>query len=144
MKKRWILSSRNLLEAAVFLFALIVYNANLRRIGAFDTVASSLLPFNLWEGRGLLLDTLAAGTPRIAGYSIVPSRTGHLVSLYPIATPLLVTPLYVPWPIFKSEGIVQKVGVWVPIMEKYAASVLTAASVRAPNVVEVHVRGEAP
>lgn len=129
MTRRRILSSRNLLAAVVFLLAFIVYNVNFRRIGAFDTMASSLLPFNFWEGRGFVLDELAAGIPQMAGYSIVLSRRGHLVSHYPIVTPLLVTPLYFPWPIFKSAGIVQKVGVWAPILEKYAASVLTAASV---------------
>lgn len=115
----------------MFFLSCFFFNLNFRKLGSFDSVASSLLPFNLWEGNGLVLDSLAEIYPAGQRYSIVRSRHGHAVSLYPIVTPLLATPLYLPWKIAKSAGIVEGLGPWPPILEKYAASAIAAASVAA-------------
>lgn len=111
--------------ALVFLAAIVVYNANLRYIASYDSYATSLLPFRLLSGHGLTVDPSDAESP--VAYSVVRSRTGHYVSFFPVVTPLLVTPLYVP-----IAWLVPRVidrGVARVLMEKLAASVLAAASV---------------
>lgn len=117
------------LAILVFLLSALIYNANFRRIGAYDTLASSLLPFNIWEGHGLVLDKLATAYPPYVGYSIVRSRSGRPVSFYPVVTPILATPLYLPWVIARPFGRGADVGTAGPVMEKWSASLLTAGSV---------------
>ncbi|MEO8349443.1 MAG: hypothetical protein ABI610_11065 [Acidobacteriota bacterium] len=104
---------------------LVVYNSNLRMVGSYDSLASSLLPFGLWRGDGLFLDRYAGAFGPEVGYSIVRSKTGRRVSLYPPVTPLLAAPLYVP-ALFLSDAGVMKAR--LP-MEKFAASLLAALSV---------------
>ena len=87
----------------VFLVAFLVYNANLRYIASFDSLASSLLPFRILSGHGLALEELK-GVPPSVSYSIVQSRTGSWISFYPVVTPLLVTPLYVPAAAWVARG----------------------------------------
>jgi hypothetical protein len=111
---------------ALFLLALVVYNANLRYIASYDSLASSLLPFRILSGHGLTLED-PRGIPREISYSIVRGRSGSFVPFFPVVTPLLVTPLYVP-----VAWLVPRVidpGVARVLMEKLAASVLAAASV---------------
>jgi hypothetical protein len=81
--------------AGIFLLCLVVYNANLRTIASFDSLAASLLPFQLVRGGGLTLDHYGS-LPHEIGYSLIQARDGHWVSVYPLFTPLLVTPLYLP------------------------------------------------
>ncbi|HLX09380.1 MAG TPA: hypothetical protein VKY89_16125, partial [Thermoanaerobaculia bacterium] len=81
--------------AGIFLLCLVVYNANLRTIASFDSLAASLLPFQLVRGGGLTLDRYGS-LPHEIGYSLIQARDGHWVSVYPLFTPLLVTPLYLP------------------------------------------------
>jgi hypothetical protein len=111
--------------ALVFFVAIVVYNSNLRYIASYDSYATSLLPFRLLSGHGLTVDPSDAVSP--VAYSVVRSRTGQLVSFFPVVAPLLVTPLYVP-----VAWLVPRVidpGVARVLMEKLAASVLAAASV---------------
>jgi hypothetical protein len=111
--------------ALVFLAAILVYNANLRYIASFDSLASSLLPFRILSGHGLTLEELKGVPPSIA-YSIVRSRTGSLISFYPVVTPLLVTPLYVPAAVWVARGGDPEIA--RVLMEKLAASVVAAGS----------------
>jgi hypothetical protein len=110
---------------AVILFVglLIVYNANLRHIASFDSLASSLLPFRLLEGEGLTLADPSAA-PEFVRYSIVRSRDGSFVSLYPIVTPIIVAPLYVPAVLFKKAFPEKNENYLRMYMEKLAASVV--------------------
>lgn len=116
-----------------FLLSWVVYNANLRTPGSYDGLAASLIPFGIWRGDGVLLDRHGGKLPPEVGYSIVRSKTGHWVSLYPIVTPLLVTPLYVPtlwWGELRTDH--PKYGnVARAVMEKVSASTLAALSVSA-------------
>ncbi|MGZ5430022.1 MAG: hypothetical protein ACXWEX_01325, partial [Thermoanaerobaculia bacterium] len=80
--------------ALVFLAAIVVYNANFRYIASYDSFAASLLPFRLLSGHGLTVGPSDAASP--VAYSVVRSRTGQFVPFFPVVTPLLVTPLYVP------------------------------------------------
>jgi hypothetical protein len=109
----------------VFLVAILVYNANLRYIASFDSLASSLLPFRILSGHGLTLEE-PRGIPREIAYSIVRSRTGSWVSFYPVVTPLLVTPLYVPAAVWVARGGNPEIA--RVLMEKLVASVVAAGS----------------
>lgn len=112
------------------LLCFVVYNANLRWIGAYDSVASSILPFGIWRGDGLHLDHYSDyGSSK--GYSIVRTRDGRLASLYPIVTPLLVAPLYFPTLFSKvryldetTENEYRRL-----LMEKLSASIVASISV---------------
>ncbi|MCM3877895.1 MAG: hypothetical protein NEA02_15935, partial [Thermoanaerobaculia bacterium] len=111
--------------ALVFLAALLVYNANLRTIASFDSLASSLLPFRILSGHGLTLEE-PRGIPREIAYSIVRGRSGSFVPLYPVVTPLLVTPLYGPAAVLAARGA--RPDVLRVLMEKLAASAVASAS----------------
>ena len=79
---------------AVACFA--VYLTNLRYMGTGDSIPARLLPFSLLRQRNFDLDEFAwlqdAGPP----YFLVRGVGGHWVSKYPVATAILVTPLYTP------------------------------------------------
>jgi hypothetical protein len=112
----------------LFVLCLLVYNSNLRMIASYDSLAPSLIPFGLWRGEGLYLDRYLGRFPPEIGYSIVRSRTGHLVSLYPPVTPLIVAPLYFP-ALFFSEPADVQISRWRVPFEKVAASLIAALSV---------------
>ncbi len=146
---------RSLLTPLVLALAcLLVYNANLRQIGSGDTVSARYLPLILLHEGSLELSAYArliaqghplAGVrqqPADAGgkvayfapgaYWMTRTREHELVSFYPVITPLLVTPLYLPavaW--LDAHGWEQpQVGRVAELMEKLAASILaTAASI---------------
>ena len=113
--------------------ALLVYNANFRGITAGDAYPARFLPFSILAERSLNLDSVYEATrmsdPR--PYWIMTSVGGHAVSMYPIVTPVLVTPLYVPAALFwtlggRDELILEKLG---EVMEKVAASVVASLCV---------------
>lgn len=106
---------------APFLFGLIcflVYNANMRQIGAADTLPARYLPLILWRHGTLELSTnarlVAHGHPirhnvqssndteeKITylepyAYWLLRTQNNELASLYPVITPLIVAPLYLP------------------------------------------------
>lgn len=116
---------------ALFVLCLGVYNSNLRTTASNDSLAASLLPFNFWHGEGMRLDRYAVGLPKEVSYAMIPSKRGGMVSLYPVVTPILATPLYFPtvlWSRFRPDdsyyGSAVRIG-----MEKFAGSFLTALSV---------------
>jgi hypothetical protein len=117
----------------VGLCCLLVYNANGRAISAGDTYPARYLPFAIWQHHTLLLDPIAGITAQGQGdmaYWIVPLSNGHLISLYPVALPVLVAPLYLP-----AVGYLH-LRDWTPaemdhvakVMEKITASLIAAAS----------------
>ena len=131
---------------------LLVYNANLRTIGAGDTLPARYLPLIMWHDGTLGLDAnerlVAHGhatTPPWernppAGadanvtyfepwaYWMFHARNDRLASLYPVVTPLLVAPLY--WPVtrwLERDGWQQpQIDRAAEVMEKLSASVLAA------------------
>lgn len=113
---------------ALFFVCLFVYNSNLRSLASYDSLAPSLIPFGLWRGDGLNLDRYEGRFPPEIGYSIVRSRTGHLVSLYPPLTPLIVAPLYFPT-LFFPEPADAQIWHWRVPLEKLAGSLIAALSV---------------
>ena len=123
------------------LLCLLVYNANLRSINAGDTYPARYLPFAIWRYHTVLLDpilTITAQGWKIArtqgrtksAYWIVRVRGGHAVSLYPVVTPLLIAPLYLPAVVYLyAKGWDQpRLDRTARIMEKLSASILAAMS----------------
>jgi hypothetical protein len=113
--------------AAVFVLALLIYNANLRYIGSYDSYSTSLLPFRILAGHGLTLADPSA-MPESIRYSIVRARDGEWRSRYPIATPILVTPLYIPAAALVAAGMETDLAFLRLLMDKVVASVLAALS----------------
>jgi hypothetical protein len=122
---------------------LFVYNANLRTIGAGDTLPARYQPLILWHDGTLALSANARlvehGHPlsetggtgdylEPSAYWLVHTRRGQLASLYPVVTPLLVAPLYIPAVLWLEDHGWQQPQLdrVAEIMEKVAASLLAA------------------
>jgi hypothetical protein len=115
------------------LCCLLVYNANRRVISAGDTFPARYLPFAIWQHHTLLLDPIATLTAQGRGdtaFWMVPTRSGHTISLYPVVTPVLLAPLYLPavgylhlrgWNEARLDHVAK-------VMEKLAASLVAALS----------------
>ena len=130
------------IAALIGLVALVVYNANLRSIPAADTYAARYLPFSILRDHKVVLDSIvrevaqgrkppeAPGQVETAAW-MLKGPGGRLVSLYPVAVPVVVAPLYLPAVHFLSARG------WEPllfdkvarVMEKLSASLMAAGSV---------------
>ncbi len=76
----------------------LLYLSNVRTIPAGDSIPTRFLPFSLLLRHTLYLDDWIQpyiDPPPPAGVYFVANVRGHWVSIYPILTPLLVTPVYV-------------------------------------------------
>ena len=119
----------------LFLLFFIVYNLNWRTIGCGDTILASLLPFSILENHNLYFDQFSCYFQNVwhPPYFIVEEK-GHYLSMYPIVTPVLITPLYiVPYIILKLIHFPIDMGnpgfaLIVPIMERLSASIIAAIS----------------
>ncbi len=118
----------------LFLAAFLVYNLNLRPIPAGDTSPAALLPFAILADHTLTFDRFAAWYEQ--SQHMVPvwftrGRDGHFYSAYPIALPLLLTPLYFPVVAFLDIGHmpVGRLVLLARILEKCSASLIAALSV---------------
>jgi hypothetical protein len=132
------------------LLCFLIYNANLRQIGAGDTLPARYLPLILWHDGTLGLTAnarLVAHGHKVIGdgnrleaagdkvtyfeplaYWMIRTRRNQLASLYPVVTPLLVAPLYVPAVIWlNGSGWEQpQVDRIAELMEKISASLLAS------------------
>jgi hypothetical protein len=132
------------------LLCFVVYNANLRQIGSGDTVPARYLPLILWKYGTFDFDAnarlIAQGHPMFAdrnrpagaagkvlyfdpsAYWKVRTQQHQIASLYPVVTPLLVTPLY--WPAvmwLNAHGWEQpQIDRVAELMEKLSASFLAS------------------
>jgi hypothetical protein len=128
----------------------VVYNANLRQIGAGDSLPARYQPLILWHEGTLALDanarlvahghsmTSPKQRPTYADgqvnyfepttYWMVHTRKDHVASLYPVVTPLLVAPLYIPAVLWlDAHGWEQpQVDRVAELMEKFSASLLAS------------------
>ncbi len=115
------------------LLALLIYNANFRRIGAGDSYPARFLPFALWNHGTLYLDPIREVTAQRhpTPYWIRPTPDGRSASLYPVVTPLLAAPLYLPPALWlRWTGETYERMSWLgEILEKLAASAIAAAAV---------------
>jgi hypothetical protein len=118
---------------ALACIAFVVYNLNFRNMGTGDSFPARFLPFAVLQSGTLYLDPVVE---QVRGghqnpYWILRTVDGRLGSMYPIVTPLLVTPLYIPVVIAlrftEANGArLSSIGV---IMEKLAASVVASFAV---------------
>ncbi len=121
-------------SALLLLLCLLVYNANLRCIGAGDTLPARYLPFGIWRYGSVLLNPIQRPTLErhaINHYWITQGRNWNLVSLYPIVVPLAVAPLYAPAVTYLdlrgwTERRLRRVAA---LMEKLSASLVAAVAV---------------
>ena len=131
---------------------MLIYNANLRVIGAGDTMSARYLPLILWHDGTIELSAeaqlvarghpLAFAAQRPAGaadkvayfeptaYWLMRTREHKLASFYPVVTPLLVAPLYLPAVVWlDAHGWEQpQVDRLAELMEKLAASIIAAVA----------------
>ena len=120
-------------SALIGLACLLVYNANGHAISAGDTYPARYLPFAIWHHHTLRLDPIekltAQGRDGTA-YWIVHVPDGHAASLYPVVTPVLLAPLYLPAVLYLNhEGWTdQRLDQVARIMEKLLASLMAALS----------------
>ncbi|HWA87103.1 MAG TPA: hypothetical protein VG710_12820, partial [Opitutus sp.] len=110
-----------------------IYNVNLRPINSGDTFPSSYLPFDLLRYHTLYFNPMADLVKQghtTDCYWVTPGKNRRLVSLYPVVTPVAITPLYLPmaldlarrgWPEDRLQSDVR-------IMEKLCASLIAALS----------------
>lgn len=127
---------------------LIVYNANFRTIGEIDSLSARYQPLILWQDQTLALDdharlvahghpiaALDAGPPSAGrapvfgppAFWVHPVDDGY-ASVYPVVTPLLVSPLYLPAALWlQGRGWSQpEYDRVAEVMEKLSASLLAA------------------
>jgi hypothetical protein len=124
--------------AFLLLLLLVIYNSNFRTTGWDDTFPARFLPFSLLLDHSLYLDQWIQ--PRLArpqgyhGAYFAAKSHGHWMSIYPIITPLVVTPLYVLpawWLSRQSPPLYPYSRLFVLIadtMEKLSASLIAAMS----------------
>lgn len=117
----------------LFLIAFGVYNLNLRPIPAGDTTPAALLPLTLLAEHTFRFDRFADWyTARnMPPVWFVRAGDGHYYSGYPVALPLLVTPLYIP--VVAAVDVrrmpVERVVLLARVLEKVTASLIAALSV---------------
>src|SRR5687767_2526248 len=80
------------------LFLLGIYHSNLRPVASGDSMPSSLIPFSILFDHTVTLNRFAPWINQNVPYSGgLLRQSGHdWYSIYPIAGPMLATPLYAP------------------------------------------------
>lgn len=127
-----------------FLLAFLVYMANVKVIATGDTRATRFLPFAVLHSGSLTLEDFQE---QVVGFFTGAYWArwvdGRLVSMYPIVTPLLVTPLYVPATLYLEQAGWERrqLAFLAAFMEKLSAAAVAAASVA---LVYVLLRRRAP
>ena len=116
----------------LFSLLFVSYNANLRLIPSGDTMPARLLPFSILREGNLDLDEFNLGVHTEQGnFSNLPDFVreikGHMISVYPVTTPMLITPLYLPVVWFRRAPVSLESPVGI-IMEKLSASFIASLS----------------
>ena len=122
----------------LLLLLLVIYNSNFRSVRSIDTIPARFLPFSLLLDHSLYLDQWIqprlAATLGVHGAHFAVKSHGHFVSMYPIITPVIVTPLYVlpAWWLSRQSPPLAPFSpgfaVIVNTMEKLSASLIAALS----------------
>ena len=94
------LPRQKVLRPYVLLFALltVVYHSNVRPIASGDSLPAALIPFSILLDRSPTLDRFGPYLSQHVWFApaVVQKVGGHWYSRYPIAGPILTTPLYLP------------------------------------------------
>ncbi len=118
----------------VLLFVLLsaVYHSNLRPIASGDSLPASLIPFSILLDGSIALDRFGPYMSQHVRYAsaVLHKTGGHWYSAYPIAGPVLATPLYlpiafVPWLGRQPPGTLISIA---RVAEKVVAVALAAAA----------------
>ncbi|HWN43754.1 MAG TPA: hypothetical protein VNW71_16125 [Thermoanaerobaculia bacterium] len=128
------ISARDVRIALLTAFvALLVYNANLRLIASGDSYPARFIPFALWKHGTVYLDEIreAATQRHRIPYWLMNAPNGRSASVYPVVTPILVTPLYGPAVLYLEKAgwsyeNLSRVGA---VMEKFAGSCVASSAV---------------
>jgi hypothetical protein len=115
------------------ILCLLVYNANLRSITAGDTYPARYLPFAIVRHHTLFLDPVAKFAAQGRGdgaFWMLRRPGGHIISLYPVVTPLLIAPFYLPAVayLYVQHSTDAQLDRMARVMEKLSASFLAALS----------------
>jgi len=90
--------SRGLIAAALGIFCGLIYLANLRPPGSADSIPARLIPFSILREGNVDLDEFHwLANDGAVPYFLRRTKSGHLISRYPLATALVSTPLAVPF-----------------------------------------------
>jgi hypothetical protein len=115
----------------LFLGLTVVYHANLRPVDSGDSLPASLIPFSVVLDHAVTLDRFV---PWLGGHvwyarNVIQEAHAHYFSRFPIGTPLLVSPLYIPIAFF---GLYNwdpgSLAVFARIAQKFSAAAIAAFS----------------
>ncbi len=81
--------------ALLFVFLSVVYHSNLRPVASGDSLPAALVPFSILLDHSIALDRFGPYLTRPGSYGLYVAG-GRWYSFYPVAGPVLVTPLYLP------------------------------------------------
>jgi hypothetical protein len=116
--------------ALLFLALTAIYHSNLRPIAAGDSLPAALIPFSVMLDHSITLDRFGSWFQDHATYGLAQRSRGHWYSIYPIAGPVLASPLYLPAVVIPAlsrlppESLIMS----ARIAEKFTAVTLAAAS----------------
>ena len=120
-------------QVCLFAIAFFVYNLNLRPIPSGDTAPAALLPLSLVSSHTITLDRFAEwyqSSRHMNAAWFTRAADGHYYSSFPIALPLLITPLYAPLAAWDIQHVpVDRIVLIARITEKVSASIIAAFSV---------------
>ncbi len=116
----------------LFFCSFAAYNLNVRLLSTGDTAPAALLPFSVLLDHAVTFDRYAPWfAERYGNAYFLRQAGGHFYSLYPIAQPLLMTPLYSPlllvpglraWPVESTVLLAR-------VLEKFMAALIAACAV---------------
>ena len=117
-------------HSCLCLFLLVAYHSNLRPVASGDSLPGSLIPFSILFDHTITLNRFAPWINQNVPYSpgLLRQSGGDWYSIYPIAGPVLATPLYVPallFPRLRSlppESLIAT----ARIAEKFTAAFITS------------------
>ena len=129
---------------ALFMLAFGVYNANLREISSYDTMATRMIPVSLLRSGDIDLDEFDfffsgqyPTSPVASDNGPAPERTpywvqyrrGHYMPTFPATAGIVVTPLYAPAVLLGMLNDPGRVFLMATLLAKLSASLLAAISV---------------
>lgn len=121
-----------LIAGGILVLSFLVYNANMRVIGAADTYPARYLPFCILHYHTLYMEDVAdvALQGNLPTHAVIQNAKGRTISFYPVVTPVLVSPLYLPamaW-LNKTGWTKEGLDCVARFMEKMAASLVASIS----------------
>jgi hypothetical protein len=116
--------------ALLFLTLTAIYHSNLRPVAAGDSLPAALIPFSVVLDHSITLDRFGPWFQDHPTYRVTHRSHGHWYSVYPVAGPVLVSPLYLPAAVIPAVRRLppESLIALARIAEKFTAVALAAAS----------------